>query len=105
MRSDISCKTVPVEEDAVRASIKYPKEQKQVNVNSGQKAELQFEHEDFDVGKLSVSVWKEDGKIKLELSDDRSFNFPEEKGEYVIDVELRTNRGSAQYVGNVVIKR
>ena len=80
------------------------REQKQVKVNSGQQAELLFEHEDFDVRELNISVWVNDEKKKLELSDNRTFYFPEVKGEYVLDLVLRTSKGYVQYVGNIVIQ-
>ncbi|SFA85271.1 MULTISPECIES: hypothetical protein [unclassified Bacillus (in: firmicutes)] len=82
----------------------FARERKQLNFSSGQQVDLLFDSEDFVVEELSVSVWKNDEKVKLNLNDYRSFYFPKDKGVYVIDVELRTDRGSAQYVGNVVIK-
>lgn len=83
------------------------REQKQISVYAGQKEDLTFDSEDFTVYEISVSVWKKDKKvykkIDLELKEDRSFFLPEEKGEYVIEVNLQTDNGSAQYVGNVII--
>lgn len=32
------------------------------------------------------------------------FNLPKEKGEYVIVLDLPTDKGNAQYVGNIVIQ-
>ena len=69
---------------------------------AGEKVDLLFEHTDFDSKELSVSVWQNDKKLDLEVSD-ISFYLPKEKGEYVIEVNLQTDRGNAQYVGNVVI--
>lgn len=82
----------------------FAREQTPFHINSGQKVDIRFDNEDFAVEKLNVSVWKNDEEIKLEVSDDRFFSFPEEKGEYVIVLDLRSDRGIAQYVGNVVIQ-
>ncbi|TKC20038.1 hypothetical protein FA727_11020 [Robertmurraya kyonggiensis] len=62
-----------------------------------------FEHADFKTKGLSVSVWQNDKKYDLEVNK-VSFYFPKEKGEYVIEVNLQTDRGNAQYIGNVVMK-
>lgn len=82
----------------------FARKQKQLNFSVGQKIDLLFDSEDFAVNELDVTVWKNDEEIKLELDDYRSFNLPKDTGEYVIVVDLQTDRGSAQYVGNVVIK-
>ena len=66
-----------------------------------------FDSEDFKVDSLNVSVWKHNEEVKgatLKLSNHRSFFLPKEKGKYVIVVDLRTDRGEAQYVGNVTIQ-
>jgi hypothetical protein len=83
------------------------KEQKQFYFFSEQLVDLQFDSEDFAVNQLLVSVWKNDEieGTNLELNDDRSFQLPKEKGEYVILVDLQSDRGTAQYVGNIVIKQ
>lgn len=79
------------------------REQRQMSVYAGQQEDLIFDSEDFAVKELGVSVWQKDKKIELDLKN-RSFYFPKEKGEYVIEVNLLTDSGSAQYVGNVVIQ-
>lgn len=78
------------------------KKQKQTFIAAGQKEEISLDSEDFAVNKLSVSVWQNDQKIDLELQD-RSFYFPKETGEYVIEVNLHTDSGFVQYVGNIVL--
>ncbi|KMY50113.1 hypothetical protein [Peribacillus loiseleuriae] len=80
------------------------KEQKQIYFSAGKQVDLLFDSEDFAVKELNVSVSQNDKKIDLELNDNRSFDFPKEKGKYVIEVNLHTDRGYAQYVGNVVIQ-
>jgi hypothetical protein len=81
------------------------RKQKQVSVNSGQEEFLDFDHGDFMVLDLSVWLWQKDKNIKLKLNNKNyQFYFPKEKGEYLIEVDLRTDSGSAQYVGNIVIE-
>ncbi|MFF2291071.1 hypothetical protein [Peribacillus butanolivorans] len=78
--------------------------QKQVSVNSGQQDYIDFDSQDFKVEEISIWLWKQDEKVKLEVDKNLKFNFPKEKGEYLIEVDLLTDNGSAEYVGNVVIK-
>lgn len=78
------------------------KQQPQMNFIAGEKVDLLFEHTDFASKGLSVSVWQNDKKSDLKVND-ISFNLPKEKGEYVIEVNLQTDRGDAQYVGNINI--
>ncbi len=80
------------------------RKQKQVSVNSGQKDYIEFDSQDFKVEEISMWIWREDEKGKLELDKNRNFSFPNEKGEYLIEVDLLTDSGSAEYVGNIVIK-
>ena len=84
--------------------LNFGTEQKQFIVGSNEKDSLVFDNQDFAVEDLNVSVWKGDKKTQLELKDDRSFTFPAEKGQYVIEVNLLADSGSAQYVGNILIK-
>lgn len=78
------------------------KQQQPVYLVAGEKVELLFEHTDFDTKDLSVSVWQNDKKIDLEVKD-IFFHLPKATGEYVMEVNLQTDRGDAQYVGNLVI--
>ena len=78
------------------------KQQPKMNFIAGEKVDLLFEHTDFAPKGLSVSVWQNDKKSDLKVSD-ISFNLPKNKGEYVIEVNLHTDRGDAQYVGKINI--
>ncbi len=84
--------------------ISLAKKQPPISVTPGQQESIEFDSEDFAVKELSVSLLKKNGKIKINLKDDRSFYFPKETGEYVMEVNLLTDSGSAQYVGNIVIE-
>ncbi|KGR77971.1 hypothetical protein [Ureibacillus sinduriensis] len=70
---------------------------------AGEKVDMLFEHADFKTEQFSVSLWQNDKKLDLEVTD-LSFYLPKEKGDYAIEAILQTDRGDAQYVGNVVIK-
>lgn len=80
------------------------KKQAQMYFIPGQKVDLQFDSEDFAIEELVITLWYNNKKIDLKLNDDRSFYFPKEKGAYVIEVNLDTDRGRAQYIGQVVIQ-
>ncbi|PLS15089.1 hypothetical protein CVD28_24970 [Bacillus sp. M6-12] len=83
--------------------ISFAKEQPQLSYSVGEPMDLLFEHGDFDPNGLRVSVWKNDKEVELKLEND-SFYLPKETGEYVIVVDLDTDRGNAQYVGNIRIQ-
>ncbi|WP_453989789.1 hypothetical protein [Bacillus nitroreducens] len=78
------------------------KQQQQMYFTAGEKVDLLSDHADFKLEELRVSIWQNDHKLDLEVTD-ISFDLPKEKGEYVIEVNLQTDRGKAQYVENVVI--
>lgn len=78
------------------------KEQPQMTFVAGETVDLLFEHTDFSTKGVSVSVWKEGKKTDLKVKD-ISFTLPKDKGEYVIEVKLHTDRGYAQYVGNILV--
>lgn len=85
--------------------------QQPIYFKAGEKVDLISEHADFMLESTSIAVWENDKSLDLEVNDkvevydvnDISFYLPKEKGEYVIEVNLQTDRGNAQYVGNIVI--
>lgn len=80
------------------------KKQKQISVSPNQQDLITFDSEDFEVDELTIYLWKQDEKTKLELDKNRRFHFPKEKGAYLIEVDLLTDKGTAEYVGNVVVE-
>ncbi|WP_077618395.1 hypothetical protein [Bacillus sinesaloumensis] len=84
-------------------SIALAKQQQQMHFIAGEKVDLLSNHADFKTEALRVSVWQNDKKLDLEVTG-ISFYLPKETGDYVIEVNLQTDRGKAQYVGNVFIK-
>jgi len=83
--------------------LSFAREQKSVPFKSGQKVDYDFDSQDFAIEELNVSVWKDNKEIKLEINDDRSFHLPKEEGEYVIVFDLRSDKGIAQFVGNILM--
>ena len=65
---------------------------------------IQFDSQDFAIKELTVSVWQGENQIPLEMKDERTFNFPSQAGEYVVEVNLVSDNGSAQYVANILIE-
>ncbi|WP_456363469.1 hypothetical protein [Priestia aryabhattai] len=85
--------------------LKLGEKQQSLAVGAGTEGNIQFDSEDFSVGGLTISVLNNDEKKKLKLNqDDRTFKFPKQKGRYVIVVDLYTDQGKAQYVGNINVK-
>lgn len=82
----------------------------EINVFTGQKVFLAFKENEENGGdiwtdpKITVALLKDNKRIELEIDDSREFLFPTNKGNYVLEVEFINSAGSAQYVGNVVIK-
>ncbi|MED4235778.1 hypothetical protein [Priestia megaterium] len=93
-------------ETNTRNGINRAKKQKQLTVAPEAQGNLRFNSEDFLVNDItsyiiSTSNAKQDIRIN---EQDKTFTFPKKKGNYVYMLELQTDRGYAQYVGNVVIK-
>lgn len=92
---------VQIEREVTNIST-FAESQPVTHFNAGEKIDLLFEHGDFAQQALTVSVWKNNEKSDLEVNN-ISFVLPQNTGEYIIEVNLLTDRGSAQYVGNIVI--
>ncbi|WP_411334398.1 hypothetical protein ACK1LH_02620 [Metabacillus indicus] len=93
-----------LEEKRIDDVLSYANEQEQLTFQSGQKIDLLFDSEDFMVEDLEAALWKDGTEQELPLDKQRSFTFPEEKGEYILVVELDADSGLAQYVGNIEIE-
>lgn len=78
------------------------KEQEVIYLSSGEQVQLVLDNQDFLLEDLSAYVMKGDEKIDLRVRD-YEFVLPEEQGEFVLVVDLLSDRGSAQYVGNIII--
>ncbi|WP_419957992.1 hypothetical protein [Psychrobacillus psychrotolerans] len=84
-------------------SLELAREQQQVTVKAGQENFVNFDSQDFEILDLTVSVWRDGEQIQLDVNRLKEFNFPNEKGEYLIEVNLTSDFGTAQYVGNILV--
>lgn len=66
---------------------------------------LNMESGTFDPNKIKVSVLQNENKIELEyFIVNQTFNLPTEKGKYILVVDIETDKGNAQYVGNIAVQ-
>jgi hypothetical protein len=81
------------------------KKQNKMYFNSGQRVQFNLEDGHFDAKDVKISLWQGENKIDLAIDNaGQYFNLPKEKGEYMIVLDLPTDKGTAQYVGNIVIQ-
>ncbi|MCC5803640.1 hypothetical protein [Rossellomorea vietnamensis] len=91
-------------EKETKEVVDFARKQKELTFPSGQQVDVLFDSEDFAVEELRAFLWLGNEKWQLDMEEDRSFTLPRGKGSYVLEVDLQTDRGSAQYVGNIVIE-
>lgn len=73
--------------------------------SSGQKVQFTLEDGDFDAKDVKISLLQDENKIDLSIDNaGQYFNLPNEKGEYIIIVDVPSDKGHAQYIGNIVIR-
>ena len=80
----------------------FADKQPEMRLVAGEKVDLLFEHGDFDLQSLSVTLWHDGEETAVEV-EDIMFTLPDAIGDYLIEVNLRTDRGSAQYAGKLSI--
>lgn len=84
--------------------------QKEIKVSANQKATLDFKENEKNGGdiwtdpEITAVLINNGQRIELELNDAREFSFAADQGNYVLEVEFVNSAGSAQYVGNILIK-
>ena len=89
---------------------KYAASLDEIKVFPGQKTYLDFEENEKNGGdiwtdpQVSAVLLKDDQQIEIEFGTFREFQFPTDKGRYVLEVKFISTAGSAQYVGNIVIE-
>lgn len=82
------------------------RKQEPILVKKGSQLELNTEDGYDDFKSIEVSIWKdEQQEIILEVEEDKTFYLPNIEGDYMIVVELDTSKGTAQYVGNLMITK
>ncbi|RDW18615.1 hypothetical protein [Oceanobacillus chungangensis] len=81
------------------------KKQNKMYFNSRQRVQFNLEDGHFDAKDVKISLWQDENKIDLAIDNaGQYFNLPKEKGEYMIVLDLPTDKGTAQYVGSIVIQ-
>lgn len=81
------------------------KRQSKMVFTAGQNIHFSIEDGHFDIKKVQIALWQNEDKIEVAIDHTgQSFTLPNEKGEYIIVVDLPTDKGDAQYVGNIVIQ-
>lgn len=89
---------------------KYAASLDEIKVFPGQKAYLDFEENEQNGGdiwtdpQVSAILIKDDQQTEIDFGTFREFQFPTDKGRYVLEVKFISTAGSAQYVGTIVIE-
>ncbi|MED4691430.1 hypothetical protein [Peribacillus frigoritolerans] len=84
--------------------------QEKMKVTANEKISLDFQENVRNGGdiwtdpKITVALLKDEQRIKLELHENREFQIPNNKGGDVLEVVFTSSRGTAQYVGNILIQ-
>lgn len=80
------------------------KEQTPVAVKAGEQDSILFDSQDFSLENIAISVWKDDEETELTVDQKfKEFTYPTEEGNYTIEVHIDTDRGTAQYIGNILV--
>ncbi|MEK3799544.1 hypothetical protein MHI18_15195 [Peribacillus sp. FSL H8-0477] len=80
----------------------FAKKQPQQFYVTGEKVKLLFDHTDFVERSLQVYLWNDEQKIGL-VAANGDITLPQENGEFVLEINLDTDKGKAQYVGRMNI--
>lgn len=73
-------------------------------MKAGEKDSIQFDQQDFSLDDVTVLFWKDGKNTAIEIDEKGlDFHYPS-AGSYVIDVTIETDRGTAQYVGNISVE-
>ncbi|MGE7113277.1 hypothetical protein [Lysinibacillus sp. NPDC047702] len=109
--ANVSWKTESEEVEKTKEDIiKYASSLDEIKVFPGEKAKLDFRENKNNGGdiwtdpKINIALLKDGKRTELILDDFREFQFPTDKGNYVLEVEFIISSGYAQYLGNVLIQ-
>lgn len=93
--------SVPIKKEV--ADIKaFAEKQPQLYYVAGENVSMLFDHTDFDEHALAIYLWNDEQKIGL-VAANGDIKLPEENGDFVLEINLDTDRGKAQYVGRMNI--
>ncbi|MGE7954414.1 hypothetical protein [Lysinibacillus xylanilyticus] len=109
--ANISWKTASEEVEKTKKDIiTFASSLDEIKVFPGQKVKLDFRENPENGGdiwtdpKITVALLKDGERTELALDDFREFQFPTDKGNYVLEVEFMSSAGKAQYLGNILIQ-
>ncbi|MBN9653200.1 hypothetical protein J0K78_02900 [Halobacillus sp. GSS1] len=97
-------------EETIEDIEEYVQSQDEIKVFPGQDASLDFKENKENGGDIwsaptiAAVLWKNGEKIKIEMNEQREFQFPTEEGKYIFEASFKDGSNAAQYVGNIVIK-
>ena len=77
-----------------------------IEVNKKQMAKLLFiKHQEFKLEQIKAYLWRDENqKEELKVEENRTFILPNDPGNYVLELNIKSNRGHVQYVGKIVVK-
>lgn len=94
-------------ENKVKDIFKLAKEQEQIKLKPNESVILKFNHGDFLLKEKTVTAWKDGKSTKIKIDQQATggeFHAPTKKGNYVIEINILTDSGTAQYVGNILVE-
>ena len=80
------------------------KKQVKINFHPEQEVSLELDDGHFERDRIKIFLWENEKKTELVLRKDETFSVPKEKGDYMIEVVVNSNAGTAQYVGSIGIQ-
>ncbi|MFY0803605.1 hypothetical protein [Peribacillus frigoritolerans] len=84
--------------------------QEKMKVTANEKVSLDFQENARNGGdiwtdpKITVALLKDEQRIELGFHENREFQILNNKESYVLEVVFTSSRGTAQYVGNILIQ-
>lgn len=77
-----------------------------IEVNKKQMAKLLFiKHQEFKLEQIKAYLWRDENqKEELKIERNHSFILLNNPGNYVLELNIKSNRGHVQYVGKIVVK-
>ena len=85
--------------------VSLARNQNKMYVKPGQELQFSLSEGIFDEKRVEISLLQGEKEIELPINiGGNFFNVPEEKGEYILELYLPSDKGYAQYVGYIVIQ-
>ncbi|PDM38748.1 MULTISPECIES: hypothetical protein [Bacillaceae] len=77
-----------------------------IEANKKQMVKLQLiKHQEFKLEQIMAYLWRDaNQKDELKVEGNHTFILPNNPGNYILELNIQSNRGHAQYVGKIVVK-